>query len=332
MKLSVLCQSPVRQGGTGEQALAETIALAEHAERLGYSRFWVSEHHSTAAYAGSAPEVLLAAIGARTQTIRLGTGGIMLPHYSEFKVAEVASLLASLYPGRLDIGFGRAIGAGMDTASELASGGSTRFHLFPQMVAGVMEKLQNKRYRPKIFPRPQQDPDIWMLGTSGDSALLAGQLGLPYNFALFINPDMQPGVVRQYQQNFSPSHQLERPHSCLTVNVYCADTEEKARQLAKARHLSMLRVVTGAGFSGIGPIEEAESYPYGDGELQFIRQRGRLDAVGTPEQVKAQLLELQKMFAVDEIMTVTICYDFADRLRSYELLADVMGQAGARVE
>lgn len=324
MKLSVLCQSPVRQGGTGEQALAETIALAEHADRLGYERFWVSEHHSTAAYAGSAPEVLLAAIGARTEKIRLGTGGIMLPHYSEFKVAEVASLLASLFPGRLDIGFGRAIGAGMDTASELVSGGATRFHLFPQMVAGVMEKLHNKRYRPKIFPRPECDPDVWMLGTSQDSAILAGRLGLPYNFALFINPDMQADVVRQYEQYFEPSQQLQKPHSCLTVNVYCAETEARARQLAKARHLSLLRVVTGAGFSGIGTIEEAENYPYGEGELQFIRQRGRLDAIGTPEQVREQLINLQQLFGVDEIMTVTICYDFADRVRSYELLAEAM--------
>lgn len=325
MKLSVLCQSPVRQGGTSEQALAETLALAQWADELGYSRFWVSEHHSTAAYAGSAPEVLLAAIGARTHNIRLGTGGIMLPHYSEFKVAEVASVLATLFPNRVDIGFGRAIGAGLDTAHELAGGGSNRFHLFPQMVEGVVAKLANKRYRPKLFPRPEVNPDVWMLGTSQDSAALAGSLGLPYNFALFINPDMHSDVVRHYEQSFVPSAQCAKPHSCLTVNVYCADTEAEAAQLAKARHLSMLRVATGAGFSGIGPVEEAENYPYAPQELAYMKQRARLDAVGTPEQVKAQLEGLQTMFGVDEIMTVTITYDFEARKRSYALLAEVMG-------
>lgn len=325
MKLSMLCQSPVRQGGTSEQALAETVRLAELGDRLGYYRFWVSEHHSTAAYAGSAPEVLMAAIGARTETIRVGSGGIMLPHYSEFKVAEVASVLASLFPGRVDIGLGRAIGAGLDTARELAGGGGSRFHEFPQMVAGLAQKLANKRYRPKIFPRPESAPALWMLGTSQDSARLAGELGLPYNFALFINPDMHRDVVRHYEQSFVPSEQLQQPHSCLTVNVYCADTELKAKQIAKARHLSLLRVVTGAGFSGIGTIEEAENYSYGAQELQFIAQRSRLDAIGTPEQVKAQLEALQAQFDVDEIMTVTITYDFDDRIRSYELLAEVMG-------
>lgn len=324
MKLSILDQSPVRQGGNSEDALAETVRLAELGDRLGYERFWVSEHHSTAAYAGSAPEVLLAAIGARTERIKLGTGGIMLPHYSTFKVAEVASVLATLYPGRIDLGFGRAIGAGMDTARELSPDGNIRFHQFPEMVEDVMHKLANKRYRPKLFPRPEQDPEVWMLGTSQDSAALAGRLGLPYNFALFINPDMDVGIVKHYENSFSPNEMNARPHSCLTVNVYCAETEKKAKQLALSRQLSMLRVVTGAGFSGIGPIEEAENYPYTEQEAQYIRQRGRLDAVGTPEQVKQQLEGLQSMFGVDELMTVTITFDFQDRLRSYELLADVM--------
>lgn len=321
----MLCQSPVKQGGSSEQALAETVSLAELGDRLGYHRFWVSEHHSTAAYAGSAPEVLIAAIGARTERIRIGTGGIMLPHYSEFKVAEVASVLASLFPGRIDLGLGRAIGAGMDTARELAGGGGSRFHEFPQMVEGLVQKLQNKRYRPKIFPRPAQDPAVWVLGTSQDSASLAAELGLPYNFALFINPDMHSDVVRHYEQRFVASEQLQQPHSSLTINVYCADTEAKAKQIARARHLSVLRVVTGAGFSGIGTIEEAENYQYGAQELQFIQQRSRLDAIGTPEQVKSQIEALQAQFGVDEIMTVTICYDFDDRIRSYQLLAEVMG-------
>lgn len=325
MKISILDQSPVRQGGGAEEALSETVELAVLGDQLGYDRFWVSEHHSTAAYAGSAPEVLLAAIGARTEKIRLGTGGVMLPHYSSFKMAEVASVLASLYPGRIDLGVGRAIGAGMDTARELSPDGSTRFHLFPQMVQDLVQKLENKRYRPKIFPRPKLDPSVWMLGTSRESAALAGELGLPYNFALFINPDMDADIVRLYQQSFVASSQQAAPLSCLTVNVYCAETEQKARQLARSRHLSLLRVVTGSGFSGIGSIEEASQYPYRDDDLAFIQQRSRLDAIGTPEQVKQQLENLAESFGVDELMTVTITYDFEDRKRSYQLLAEVMG-------
>lgn len=324
MKISILDQSPVKQGGSAEQALAETLELARLGDALGYHRFWVSEHHSTAAYAGSAPEVLLAAIGAQTGRIRLGTGGIMLPHYSAFKVAEVGSLLATLFPGRVDLGIGRAPGADMDTARELAHGGTPRFHLFPRQTEELLHKLANQRYRPKITPRPELNPDVWMLGTSADSAELAARLGLPYNFALFINSDTSTDILRLYKDSFQPSAVLDKPLAGLTLNVYCADTEEKAAQLAKARHLSMLKVVTRQGFSGIGSIAEAESYPYSAEETFYMQQRARYDAVGTPEQVRERISQLATLFAADEIMTVTITHDFADRKRSYVLLAEAM--------
>lgn len=322
MKLSLLDQSPVRQGGTAEQALAETLELAEVADALGYHRFWVSEHHSTAAYAGSAPEVLLAAIGARTRRIRLGTGGIMLPHYSSFKVAEVASVLATLYPDRIDLGVGRAPGADMETARELAPDGRPRFHLFPQQTEALLHKLANLRYRPKLFPRPTYRPEPWMLGTSTDSAVLGAQLGLPYNFALFINPHPDERILQRYRECFQPSEWLAQPHTALTVNVYCADTEQEAQALARARHLSMLRVVTRQGFSGIGPVDEAANYPYSAEEAHFISQRAQYDAIGTAEQVRRRIVELADHFGADEIMTVTITFDFEARKRSYALLAE----------
>ena len=284
----------------------------------------MSEHHSTAAYAGSAPEVLLAAIGAQTQRIRLGTGGIMLPHYSPFKVAEVGSVLATLFPGRVDLGVGRAPGADMDTARELAHGGTPRFHLFQQQTEELIHKLGNLRYRPKLTPRPVENPVVWMLGTSADSAVLAGRMGLPYNFALFINADADTDILRIYKEHFQPSALLDKPLAGLTINVYCADTEEKAAQLARARHLSMLKVVTRQGFSGIGSIEEAQQYSYSPQESFYMQQQSRHDCVGTPDQVAARIGQLVKLFDADEIMTVTITYDFADRKRSYQLLADVM--------
>lgn len=327
MKISILDQSPVKQGGTPELALAETLALARLGDELGYHRFWVSEHHSTAAYAGCAPEVLLAATGAQTERIRLGTGGIMLPHYSSFKVAEIGSLLATLFPGRVDLGVGRAAGADMDTARELAHGGTPRFHLFQQQTQELIHKLADHRYRPKITPRPEINPQLWMLGTSADSAQLAARLGLPYNFALFINPDMDPEIFRLYRDNFQPSAQLGKPWAGLTINVYCAETEQKARQLAQARQLSMLRVVTRQGFSGIGTIDEAQRYPYSTEELFYMQQRARYDAIGTPEQVRHRIQQLAGLFGVDEIMTVTICHDFEDRKQSYRLLASVMADS-----
>lgn len=322
MKISVLDQSPVRQGGTAEQALAETLELAALTDALGYYRFWVSEHHSTAAYAGCAPEVLLGAVGARTRNIRIGSGGIMLPHYSTFKVVEIASLLAALYPGRVDLGIGRAPGADMDTARELSHDGNPRFHRFPQQTEELIHKLQDLRFRPKIFPRPALNPEVWMLGTSADSGMLAAQLGLPYNVALFINPHMDAGILKSYRQHFVPSQNLAEPRTALTVNVYCADTENKAKQLALSRQLSMLRVVTRQGFSGIGSIDDAQNYPYSKDERRYIAERAIYDAVGTPDQVKRDLLRLADEFDVDEIMTVTITYDFEDRKRSYQLLAE----------
>jgi luciferase family oxidoreductase group 1 len=324
IKLSILDQSPVRKGGSAEDALAETLELATFADTLGYHRFWVSEHHSTAAYAGSAPEVLLAAIGARTSSIRIGSGGIMLPHYSTFKVAEVASLLSTLFPGRIDLGLGRAPGADMATARELARGNDPQFHNFPSQVNELLDKLDNHAYRPKIFPRPATNPDPWMLGSSPDSARLAASLGLPYNFAIFINADIDTNILRLYRQQFRPSTTLEKPHTCLTINVYCADTEEQAQQLALARHLSMLRVAIGRGFSGIDTVEAALNYPFTPDESQFTAQRSRHDAVGTPEQVRERIHQLAELFDADEIMTVTITHDFKARLRSYELLAELM--------
>lgn len=324
MKMSILDQSPVKQGGSAEQALAETLELARLGDSLGYHRFWVSEHHSTAAYAGSAPEVLLAAIGAQTSRIRLGTGGIMLPHYSPFKVAEIGSVLATLFPGRVDLGVGRAPGADMDTARELAHGGTPRFHLFQQQTQELIHKLGNLRYRPKLTPRPAENPVVWMLGTSADSAILAARMGLPYNFALFINPDADTDILRTYKEHFQPSALLEKPLAGLTINVYCADTEEKAAQLARARHLSMLKVVTRQGFSGIGSIAEAEQYPYSPQESFYMQQQSRYDCVGTPEQVAVRIRQVAELFDADEIMTVTITYDFEDRKRSYSLLASAM--------
>ena len=323
MNLSILDQSPIRAGGTARQALQETLTLARRAEEWGYHRFWVSEHHNTEALAGSAPEVLLAAVGAATSHIRIGSGGVMLPHYSAFKVAETFSLLSNLYPGRIDLGVGRAPGNDMQTARILATDGKPKFERFPQLVQDLRRMLNDDEFRPKVTPKPSEPPPIWMLGSSPDSAVLAGQLGLPYNFALFINSNMSPQILDFYRAHFQPSEKLAAPHTCLTVGVLCADTEEQAKRLSLSRQLLFLRFVTQQGNAQVPTVEEAERYPYSPQELAFLRNKFQRTAIGNPKQVKQQLQQLADEFRADEIMTVTITYDFAARLRSYELLADV---------
>lgn len=322
MLLSVLDQSPIRQGGTAHQALQETLELACLSESLGYHRFWVSEHHSTDALAGTSPEVLLAAIGQATNHIRIGSGGIMLPHYSPFKVAEVASTLATLFPDRVDIGLGRAPGTDMISARALSIDGKPRFEQFPQQVADLQAMLFDETYKPQVNPKPPSNPLLWMLGSSPDSAILAGQKGLPYNFALFINPHMDKRILDYYREQFQPNENNAKPYTSLTVNVVCAETEAQAKDLALSRQISFLRFATGSGDSRICTPEEARSVRLSADEQAFIQQRSAQAAIGTPEQVRDKLFSLADEFGADEIMTVTITYDFEARKKSYQLLAE----------
>lgn len=325
MKLSILDQSPIRVGGTARQALQETLQLVQQAERLGYYRFWISEHHNTTSLAGSAPEVLLAALGAATQTIRIGSGGVMLPHYSAFKVAETFSLLSNLYPGRIDLGVGRAPGSDMRTAQVLATDGRPKFERFPTLVQELRTMLYDETFRPRVTPTTNNPPPIWMLGSSHESAILAGQLGLPYNFALFINGQMIPQIYDLYISEFQPSPQLAEPYFMVTTNVVCAESETEARRLALSRNLLFLRFARGEQDVKVPSVEEAENYPYNEQERAFLKDKFQRAIIGNPAQVKAGIEELADSFHADEVMTVTITYDFAARMRSYELLAEVFG-------
>ena len=322
LKLSILDQSPIRKGGTAQDALQETLELTKLAEKLGYNRFWVSEHHNTNTLAGSAPEVLLAAIGAATDTLRIGSGGVMLPHYSAYKVAETFSMLSTLYPERIDLGIGRAPGSDMDTARILATDGRPKFERFPKLVEELHQMLHDRSFRPKVTPVPPTPPTTWMLGSSQDSAILAAQRGLPYNFAYFINNRMPLSLFAYYRNNFIPSEQLAKPKTMLTMNVVVADTYERAFNLALSRTLPFLFLATGQKIRGIVSPEEAAAYPYTAQEWAFVEDRLRTAAIGTPAQVKEAIEKVGREWQTDEIMTVTITYDFADRIRSYEMLAD----------
>ena len=320
MQLSILDQSLCRSPEEAPNALRETIEMAQHAESLGYQRFWVSEHHAFRSVAGSAPEVLLAAIGAATSTLRIGSGGIMLPHYSPYKVAEVFALLSNLYPGRVDLGIGRAPGADMSTAVALATDGRPKFERFPELTEQLGNYLWNETTQPLVSPRPQPGIPIWMLGSSPDSAVLAARLGLPYNLGLFINPQADHRLIGHYKEHFQPSELQPQPHAILTLSVFCADDEEHARALCLAYDLNLFRFFTGQTDGKSMTPQEACAYPIGPREQAFIQSRAASRAVGTPAQVWEQIGKLAAMHRADEIMAVTNMYYFEDRKRSFELL------------
>jgi len=323
LKLSVLDQSLARAPDQASVALQETLHMARWCEQLGYTRFWVSEHHAFPSVAGSAPEVLLAALGAATSSIRIGSGGIMLPHYSAYKVAEVFSVLANLYPGRIDLGIGRAPGADMATAVALATDGRPKFDAFPALTAQLSEYLWSEKTSPIVSPRPPEKIPLWMLGSSPDSAVLAAQRGLPYNLGLFINPQADARLIGLYKSHFQPSAQCAEPYAILTLSVFCADTEEQARALQLTYDLNLFRFFTGTSNGQSMTPQEALSYPLGPQERAFIASRENSRASGTPQQVRQKIDQLAALHHADEIMAVTNMYYLEDRKRSFALLQQV---------
>ncbi|GAB5451603.1 MAG: LLM class flavin-dependent oxidoreductase [Halioglobus sp.] len=320
LKLSVLDQSLARSAEEAPTALQETLQMARWCEQLGYHRFWVSEHHAFPSVAGSAPEVLLAAIGAATQSIRIGSGGIMLPHYSPYKIAEVFSLLANLYTGRVDLGIGRAPGADMSTAVALAGGRRPRFEDFPELTAQLSTYLWEDNTHPVVSPRPPERIPLWMLGSSPDSAVLAAQRGLPYNLGLFINPQADSRLIGLYKQHFQATQAQPEPYAILTLSVFCADSAEHAKLLQLTYDLNLFRFFSGQSEGRSLTPDEAATYAIGPQEEAFIASRVNSRATGTPSQVNARLEQLAELHGADEIMAVTNMYYFEDRKRSFELL------------
>ena len=323
-KLSILDQSFTRSPDQATLAFQETIEMAQLAERVGYHRFWVSEHHGFHTLAGSVPEVLLAALGAATHTIRLGSGGIMLPHYSAYKVAETFSVLANLYPDRIDLGLGRAPGADMSTAMALAADGRPKFERFPQLVEELTEYLRKPVTSPIVSPKPPANLPIWMLGSSADSAELAAQRGLPYNLGLFINPEADNRLIRLYKRYFQSNGDTPKPYAMVTMSVFCAESEQHAKAQQFAFDVNFFRYITGqrgrGNEGGLLTPEKAQNFPMTPQLEGFIASRNQNRAVGTPEQVHDQIRKLASVYGADEVMAVTNMYYFEDRKLSFELL------------
>ena len=331
VRLSVLDQSPIRSGGTASQAIAETLALAQAAERLGYYRYWVAEHHSSEGLAGTAPEILVARIAAATNSMRIGSGGVMLSHYSALKVAETFRVLETLYPGRIDLGIGRAPGSDQRTAFALRSGPNAfgPEHYLTQiedLIAFLGDRLSDDHPFAGVRAMPVGDtkPALWLLGSSDQSAAVAAHFGCPFSFAHFITDRNGPQIMEAYREAFKPGAGPAEPRGNIGVFALCADTEAEADRLATSRDLWRVRL--DQGYLGPFPsIEEAAAYPYSDLERRRIRMNRRRMVIGAPEQVRDKVLALCDTYGVDEVVVVTICHDHAARLRSYELLADLFG-------
>ncbi|MEK5503798.1 LLM class flavin-dependent oxidoreductase [Bacillus sp. FSL M8-0168] len=328
ISLSILDQSPVSEGSTPEAALRQTVELAQMAEKLGYGRFWVSEHHFSRNLAGSSPEVLMGYIAAKTENIRVGSGGVMLPHYSAYKVAENFRVLEGLAPGRIDAGLGRAPG-GMPIASmALQDGGRRKTDKYSEQIQDLITYLHDQADEHHRFPNLTASPnvgsapEVWMLGSSGESARLAAQVGASYTFALFINGEGGEDAVRLYKERFKPSVLGDRPKVIVAVFVICAETEDAAERLAKSLDFSLLANEQGMVTEGFPSLVTALSYQYSPYEKKRVEENRKRMVIGTKEQVKQQLLALAGAYGADEIMAVTITHDFRDKLNSYRLLAE----------
>ncbi|GAA4382881.1 LLM class flavin-dependent oxidoreductase [Hymenobacter koreensis] len=334
LRLSVLDQSPIRQGATAHQALQETLALAQLTDRLGYTRFWVSEHHNTGFLAGSSPEVLVAHLAGHTQRIRVGSGGVMLPHYSALKVAENFRLLEALFPGRIDLGLGRAPGTDRLTAHVLNPANTFRDEDFAAQLMDLRAFLRDEEVpdtvhtKVKAYPQTDTTPELWLLSSSGQSGLFAAHLGMGFSFAQFINPVGGPRMMQLYRERFQPLDLLAAPAANVALFVLCADTEEKARQLQTSLDLQLLRIGR-AERGGFPTYDEARRYNYTTDELTQLQHNRLRYVAGTPEQVRKQLEKLAASYGVDEVVATTITADFADRLRSFELLAEVFALSTA---
>ncbi|WP_025852648.1 MsnO8 family LLM class oxidoreductase [Paenibacillus ehimensis] len=309
MKLSVLDLVPLLEGADAAAALAQARRLAQTAEKLGYSRYWAAEHHDMPELACPAPEVLLSHIGAHTERIRLGSGALLLPHYKPIKVAETFRLLAALYPGRIDLGIGRAPGGSAHMSMALSGNFLENVRQLPESLRALSaffaDEFRMEDVPVRAMPVPPADPEVWLLGTNRKSASYAAEFGTGYVFGHFMSDRDGAEVLSAYIREFRPTSLGAVPRVIVAVSVFCADTEEEAQRLAAESKRLLQPEGGGSGADRPKPF------------------------VGTPRQVKAALEQLQRDCGCDELMIVTLASDYESRLRSYELLAGaVWGAAG----
>jgi luciferase family oxidoreductase group 1 len=337
IRLSILDQSPIISGHAPAQAIQATLELARAADRMGYRRYWLAEHHAMRGLADPCPEILLGQVAAQTTRIRVGTGGVLLPYYSPLKVAEVFRMYEALFPGRIDLGIGRAPGGSLLTARAMnadAFGGEDRFPTQVRETIGYLDDALPPDYpfhAVKAMPSGPTSPQVWLLGSSDFSGSLAAYLGLRFSFAHFISAHGGAAVMRAYRDDFRPSSRDARPYCMVAVFAICAVTREQAERLAVSIDLRRLQMARGEE-SPVATMDEALERSYTEAERAIIEKERARAVIGTPELVKARLLELKERFQADEVMVITITGDYASRLRSYELLAEAFELDPSREE
>jgi luciferase family oxidoreductase group 1 len=329
--LSVLDLAPVGQGSSPAEALRHSLWLAGEVERLGYHRYWVAEHHNMPGIASSSPAVLLAHVASATSTIRIGSGGVMLPNHAPLVVAEQFGMLEALHPGRVDLGIGRAPGTDQVTARALRrTANPFTEEEFPEQLSELLGFFDggfpdHHPYRNvTAVPGLGYRPALWLLGSSDYSAHAAGVLGLPFSFAHHFAAANTMPALAAYRASFRPSDDLARPYAMLGVAVVCADTDEQASWLAGPSALAIVRLRSGR--PGVYPTpEEAAAYPFTEVERQVARSWTASHVIGSPDTVRRQLSELIERTGADELMVTTMVHGPADRARSYQLLAEAVG-------
>jgi luciferase family oxidoreductase group 1 len=327
MKLSILDQSPVISGLGARRAVEETLLLAQRADALGYERYWLAEHHAIGALADPCPEVLLARLGAETRRMRVGTGGVLLPYYSAFKTAEAFRMLEALYPGRIDLGIGRAPGGDARTAQAVGGGQLPDARNFPEQVWQLVGHLdgtlpEEHPFRGlRVQPEVDTAPQVWLLGSSDYSGALAAQLGLRFAFAHFINPHGGDAVTRAYREGYRASAREPRPQAIVCTFAICAESDERAERLAASIDLRRLHMALNLD-TPVPTLEEALRYEYSEEQRRYVMGQRARAVIGGPEKCRREIEALGARYAAEEVMVLTITGDYVSRLRSYELLAE----------
>ncbi|MBD8028276.1 LLM class flavin-dependent oxidoreductase [Ureibacillus sp. Re31] len=327
MKLSILDQSPISSIQTAQDALIESMKLAQLGEALGYTRYWIAEHHDLPGLACSAPEVMLSFIGAHTNHIRIGAGAVLLPHYKPYKVAEVFNMLSTLFPNRIDIGIGRSPGGSAEATNALNDNFLQKVYQIPQLVEELLHFLHqdfptvHEFSKISAIPIPEATPLPWMLGTSEKSALLAAQNGLAYAFGQFMSEEDGTQILAAYRESFQPKNNGQTPQVLITVPIICAETTEKAEEIALSSLIWQLLIDKGKGQT-IPSIEEAKQYNLSEKETDKLSNIKKKMIIGNPKEIKDSFLQLQSKYKVDEIMILTITHSPEDRANSYKLIAE----------
>ncbi|MGF7047370.1 luciferase family oxidoreductase group 1 [Paenibacillus sp. DS2015] len=323
---SVLDLAAITRGGSPTESFKNTLSLAQHAEDWGYRRYWLAEHHNMPGIASSATSVVIGYVAGGTKTIRVGSGGIMLPNHASLVIAEQFGTLEAMYPGRIDLGLGRAPGSDQFTAMALRRDHRSNGQEFPEQLEQLMiyldEDSNNNRVR--AIPGEGSEVPIWLLGSSGFSAALAAKLGLPFSFASHFSADYTLPALASYRDHFQPSKVLDKPYAMVGVNVYAADTTEEAKRLATSHQQQFLGLIRNKPDQLAPPVDSMEGI-WTEHEQIILSNQMKSSIIGNPDEVKVQLQAFLDETQADEMIINSMIYDQKARLRSYEIVAELTG-------